>query len=110
MHKHTPAKGYLQVFIRAHYEDILVPAVENLFPEEVVEARYELINQFENILEQTGTKVLKFFLNVSPEVQKERLLERTEVKRKFWKHNNGDWETRKKRIPIWLFMKNSFKV
>jgi PPK2 family polyphosphate:nucleotide phosphotransferase len=96
VHKHTPAKGYIQIFIRSHYEDILVPTVEKLFSEEVVEARYEIINQFENILELSGTKVLKFFLNVSPEVQEERLRERIELERKYWKHNDGDWETRKK--------------
>ncbi len=96
VHKHTPAKGFIQVFIRSHYEDILVPSVEKLFPEEVVESRYELINQFENILEQSGTRVLKFFLNVSPGVQEERLRERIELERKHWKHSDGDWETRKK--------------
>lgn len=96
VHKHTPAKGTIQVFIRSHYEDILVPTVEKLFPEKIIDARYELINKFEEIVEHNGTKVLKFFLNVSQEVQEERLRERTELERKFWKHNDGDWETRKK--------------
>lgn len=96
VHKHAPAKGNIQIFNRSHYEDILVPAVEKIFPTETIEARFELINNFEKLLEHNGTKVLKFFLNVSKEVQEERLRERIEMERKHWKHNDGDWETRKK--------------
>lgn len=96
IHQHTPEKGMIQVFIRSHYEDILVPTVENLFPSEVIEERYELINNFEKLISQNNTRVLKFFLNVSPEVQEERLRERIDNKRKHWKHSDGDWETRKK--------------
>jgi PPK2 family polyphosphate:nucleotide phosphotransferase len=96
VHKNTPPKGILQVFIRSHYEDILVPAVEKIFPEEVIEERYALINDFERLVSHNGTKILKFFLNVSPEVQEERLMERIEDPEKHWKHKDGDWETRKK--------------
>lgn len=96
IHKYAPPKGNIQVFIRSHYEDILVPSVENFFPEELVDQRYELINEFERLLEHNGTRVLKFFLNVSPEVQEERLRERIDLKEKHWKHNDGDWDTRKK--------------
>jgi PPK2 family polyphosphate:nucleotide phosphotransferase len=96
VHKHSPAKGTIQVFNRSHYEDILVPTVESFFPEKTIEARYELINDFEKLLEHNGTKVLKFFLNVSKEVQEKRLRERVEIEKKHWKHNDGDWETRKK--------------
>lgn len=96
IHKHTPNKGKFKVFIRSHYEDILVPSVEKIFPEEVINARYGLINDFERLVSHNGTKILKFFLNVSPDEQEERLKERIELKRKHWKHNDGDWETRKK--------------
>lgn len=96
VHKHAPAKGTIQIFIRSHYEDILVPAVEKIFPEEVIEQRYGLINDFERLLEHNGTKILKFFLNVSQEEQEKRLRERIEMEHKHWKHNDGDWETRKK--------------
>ncbi|MBN1132002.1 MAG: polyphosphate kinase 2 family protein [Bacteroidales bacterium] len=96
IHQHAPAKGEMQIFIRSHYEDILVPAVEKLFPEEVVEKRFRLINDFERLLEHNDTRILKFFLYVSPEEQKERLMERVEMKEKHWKHKDGDWETRKK--------------
>lgn len=96
IHQVCPAKGVLQVFIRSHYEDILVPSVEKFIPAPVVEKRYEAINIFEKMLEESGTKVLKFFLNVSKEAQKERLMERIEMKEKHWKHKDGDWDTREK--------------
>ena len=74
----------MQVFIRSHYEDILVPSVEKYIPADVIDKRYEMINTFEKLLELNGTKVLKFFLNVSKKTQKERLMERIEVKEKHW--------------------------
>lgn len=96
VHRATPARGEIQVFIRSHYEDILVPTVEGLFPEKVVEQRYRLINDFESLLEHNDTRILKFYLNVSPEAQEERLMERITMAKKYWKHKDGDWETRKK--------------
>ncbi len=96
VHKTTPAKGDIQVFIRSHYEDILVPTVEGLFAKEVVEQRYRLINDFESLLEHNDTRILKFYLNVSPEAQEKRLMERINMAEKHWKHKDGDWETRKK--------------
>jgi len=96
VHNVCPEKGVMQVFIRSHYEDILVPSVEKFIPAEIIEKRYETINTFEKMLEDHGTKVLKFFLNVSKEVQEERLKERIELKEKHWKHKDGDWDTREK--------------
>ena len=96
VHKHTPLKGDTQIFIRSHYEDILVPTVEKFIPDEVIEERYQLINDFEKIVEHNGTKILKFYLNVSYDTQEERLNERVVNPEKHWKHNDGDWETRKK--------------
>ncbi len=96
VHEHAPKKGWVQVFIRSHYEDILVPTVEGFLPADLVEKRYELMNQFEKLLEHNGTHILKFYLNVSKEEQEERLRERLTVKEKYWKHNDGDWETRQK--------------
>ncbi|HOW10017.1 MAG TPA: polyphosphate kinase 2 family protein [Bacteroidales bacterium] len=96
VHQVVPRKGEFQVFIRSHYEDILVPTVEKFIPSDVIEKRYEVINDFERLLETNGTKVLKFFLNVSREAQKERLIERIELKEKHWKHKDGDWDTREK--------------
>jgi PPK2 family polyphosphate:nucleotide phosphotransferase len=96
VHKVTPAKGELMVFIRSHYEDILVPSVEKYIPEEIIEKRYNLINNFEAQVEHSDTRILKFFLHVSPEAQKERLMERIEEEKKHWKHKDGDWDTREK--------------
>jgi PPK2 family polyphosphate:nucleotide phosphotransferase len=96
VHKEVPGNGQFQVFIRSHYEDILVPSVEKYIPEEIIEKRYQIINDFEILLEQNDTKVLKFFLNVSKEAQEKRLLERIELKKKHWKHKDGDWDTRTK--------------
>lgn len=96
VHNVCPAKGVMKVFIRSHYEDILVPSVEKFIPAGIIEKRYDTINTFEKMLEDHGTKVLKFFLNVSEEVQKERLMERIEMEEKHWKHKDGDWDTREK--------------
>lgn len=96
IHQLVPRKGGVEVFIRSQYEDILVPAVEKFIPAEVIEKRYKLINDFEKMLEHNNTVVLKFFLNVSLEAQKERLMERIELKEKHWKHKDGDWDTREK--------------
>jgi PPK2 family polyphosphate:nucleotide phosphotransferase len=97
VHKQVPAKGILQVFIRSHYEDILVPSVEGFIPSEIINKRYDTINRFEALLEQNDTKILKFFMSVSKEVQEKRLNERITDPEKHWKHNDGDWETLKKR-------------
>ena len=96
VHKHVPAKGMIQVFNRSHYEDILVPSVMGYIPKNVINKRYALINAFEELLESNGTKILKFYLNVSKNQQLERLTERIENPLKFWKHNDGDWETRER--------------
>ena len=96
VHKHTPGKGNVQIFIRSHYEDILVPSVEGYYTPEMIDERYGLINDFERLIKHNGTTILKFFLNVSKEEQEKRLRERLVNPEKYWKHNDGDWETRKK--------------
>jgi len=96
VHNVVPRKGEMKIFIRSHYEDILVPSVEKFIPAEIVEKRYKVINDFEKLIEQNDTRILKFFMNVSKEAQEERLMERIELKEKHWKHKDGDWETREK--------------
>jgi PPK2 family polyphosphate:nucleotide phosphotransferase len=97
VHKQAPAKGMIQVFVRSHYEDILVPGVEGFIPAEIVEQRYQLINDFEKLLMHNGTTILKFYMSVSEEKQRERLQERISNPEKHWKHNDGDFDTLKKR-------------
>jgi len=96
VHKVVPAKGQTMVFIRSHYEDILVPTVEKFIAPEIISRRYNIINEFEQLLEHNETKVLKFFLHVSKKAQEERLMERVTEKEKHWKHKDGDWDTREK--------------
>jgi len=95
IHKAVPASGYIGIFNRSHYEDVIVVRVANIFPESVWRPRYELINQFEQLLFSSGTRVLKFYLHISEEEQKKRLEERREDPRKNWKFSAEDLAKRK---------------
>ena len=95
IHKAVPASGYIGIFNRSHYEDVIVVRVANIFPESVWRPRYELINQFERLLFSSGTRVLKFYLHISEEEQKKRLEERREDPRKNWKFSAEDLAKRK---------------
>ncbi len=94
VHNKVPAKGMLGVFNRSHYEDVLVVRVHNLAPKNVWKKRYEQINNFERLLSDTNTIVLKFFLHISKEEQEERLLKREQEQAKAWKLSVGDWRER----------------
>lgn len=95
VHKHTPGKGEICVFLRSHYEDVLIQRVHKWIDEERVDARFDAINAFEQLLEKdNNTKILKFYLHLSKDKQLEKLRERTTLERKFWKHNDGDWNER----------------
>lgn len=95
IHQVCPAKGQITVFNRSHYEDVLVVKVRGFASAGAVEQRYQQINDFERHLTENGTAVLKFMLNMSHEVQGQRLRERLEVPGKRWKFNPGDLEDRK---------------
>jgi PPK2 family polyphosphate:nucleotide phosphotransferase len=90
VHQAVPPKGTVGIFNRSHYEDVLVVRVHALVPEEVWRPRYDLINQFEHLLTSTGVTILKFFLHISREEQRERLRERLDDPAKYWKFNAGD--------------------
>jgi PPK2 family polyphosphate:nucleotide phosphotransferase len=94
IHQHVPPKGSIGVFNRSHYEDVLIVRVHNLVPEAVWKKRYENINNFEKLLADSGVTILKFFLHISQEEQKERLEKRLEDKTKNWKFNPGDLKER----------------
>ncbi len=94
VHKQTPGKGEIVIFNRSHYEDVLVVRVHKLVPEEVWKKRFDQINDFEHLLAEEGTTILKFFLHISRKEQKERLLERLADPSKHWKFNPGDLEER----------------
>ncbi|MBA2289811.1 MAG: polyphosphate kinase 2 family protein [Chloroflexia bacterium] len=93
-HQHTPRKGMIAVFNRSHYEDVLVVRVKNLVPKRVWSPRYEHINDFERLLADNGTRVLKFFLNISKDEQRERLQDRLDEPDKHWKFHSADLEER----------------
>jgi PPK2 family polyphosphate:nucleotide phosphotransferase len=94
VHKSVPRKVYIGIFNRSHYEDVLVVRVNNLAPEAVWRQRYEQINHFEKLLADTGTTILKFYLHISREEQKERFQARLDDPRKNWKFSMGDVEKR----------------
>lgn len=94
VHKVTPALGNMGIFNRSHYEDVLVARVHNLVPENVWSKRYSEINHFEQLLANSRTIILKFFLHISYEEQKQRLLAREVDKDKAWKISASDWKER----------------
>jgi PPK2 family polyphosphate:nucleotide phosphotransferase len=96
VHAEVPGRGRVGIFNRSHYEDVLVVRVEQLVPAETWRARYEHINDFEALLEASGTTILKFLLHVSRTEQRERLQERLDDPRKRWKFRRGDLEARAK--------------
>ena len=94
VHHHTPPKGMIGVFNRSHYEDVLVVRVKELVPERVWERRYDHIRNFEQLLVDEGTHVVKIFLNVSKEEQRERMQDRVDDPDERWKFRLGDLEDR----------------
>jgi len=95
VHKQTPKNGEIVIFNRSHYEDVLVVRVHQLVSEKVWRKRYEQIRNFEKILTDEGTTILKFFLHISKEEQKERFIERIGIPKKQWKFNPKDIDERK---------------
>ena len=95
VHKQAPGKGELVIFNRSHYEDVLVVRVHELAPQLVWKKRYLQINDFEHLLSEEGTTILKFFLHIDLDEQKARLQDRLDDHTKQWKFNPGDLEERK---------------
>jgi PPK2 family polyphosphate:nucleotide phosphotransferase len=94
VHRHAPRLGEFAIFNRSHYEDVLVVRVRGLAPKSVWKERYGHIADFEELLAEHGTIVLKFFLHISRKEQKERLLEREKAPETAWKLNPNDWVER----------------
>lgn len=95
IHKQVPAEGMIGVFNRSHYEDVLVVRVHEYDPESAWRPRYQHINNFEKLLHDSGTRILKFFLHISKEEQKERFQDRLDVPEKNWKFSVDDLHKRK---------------
>jgi PPK2 family polyphosphate:nucleotide phosphotransferase len=94
-HQVVPAKGEMVIFNRSYYEDVLVVRVHELVPKEIWARRYQQINEFERMLAEEGTTVLKFFLHIDKDEQRQRLQARLDDPAKQWKFNPADLEERK---------------
>jgi PPK2 family polyphosphate:nucleotide phosphotransferase len=94
VHAQAPPKGYMTVFNRSHYEDVLIVRVKNLVHESVWSRRYDHINDFERLLSDEGTVIRKFFLHIGKDYQRERLQRRLDRPDKLWKFNPKDLDER----------------
>ena len=95
VHPCVPGNGEMVIFNRSHYEDVLVVRVHELVPEERWRKRYEHIVAFEKLLADEGTTILKFYLHISKDEQKQRLQARLDEPDKHWKFRHGDLTERK---------------
>ena len=97
IHKAAPPKGFIQIFNRSHYEDILITRVHGSCDDKTAKKRMKAINDFEQLLEEhNNTHILKFYLHISAEEQHERLMERMNEPGKMWKYNDKDFEEAKR--------------
>lgn len=95
-HKRVPGDGEIAIFNRSHYEDVLITNVEGWISEEQTQQRYRHIREFERLLVETGTVIIKCMLHVSSEMQRQRLQERVDNPDKHWKFSTGDLAKRPK--------------
>lgn len=95
IHRAVPPKGEIGIFNRSHYEDVLVVRVHNLVPRAVWSKRYDQINEFEKLLADNNTRILKFFLHISKDEQKKRFQARLDDPTKHWKLSEGDFSERR---------------
>ena len=96
VHQHVPPKGKIAIFNRSHYEDVLITKVQGMIDGGECKRRYAQIRDFERMLAETGTVIVKVFLHISKEEQRERLQERLDDPNKQWKFDPNDIEQRKK--------------
>ena len=90
IYPNLPEQGMIEIFNRSHYEDILVPTVQETLPEEVIGERYDFINCFEKQLKTSGTIILKFYLHISKSQQAKRIKARKKDPHKKWKYDKSD--------------------
>lgn len=106
IHKQVPGNGEIVIFNRSHYEDVLVVRVHKLVPQEKWSLRYDQINQFEKMLYEEGTTIIKFFLHISKDEQRQRLLDRRNDPTKQWKFNVDDLKERE----LWQEYKKAYEI
>lgn len=96
VHHHAPPRGHIAIFNRSHYEDVLIVRVKGLAAPEVIERRYDRINEFERLLAENGTRIVKIMLHISSDYQLERLRARLADPQKHWKFNPEDLKERER--------------
>lgn len=96
IHQRMPGNGEIMVFNRSHYEDVLVPVVEGWIDADMQQRRFRHINDFERLLAETGTVILKFMLHIDRDEQRQRLQDRIDDPQKHWKFSRGDLDARLK--------------
>jgi PPK2 family polyphosphate:nucleotide phosphotransferase len=106
VHQKAPAKGQIGIFNRSHYEDVLITRVHGLISDKVTKKRFNQIIEFEDLLSENGTTILKFFLHISKDEQKKRLKARICDPKKRWKFSEADLEERK----LWDNYKAAFEA
>ncbi|HMC75030.1 MAG TPA: PPK2 family polyphosphate kinase, partial [Terriglobales bacterium] len=94
VHRATPARGMIGIFNRSHYEDVLVVRVHGNLSKNELKDRFQAINHFEDLLVENGTTILKFFLHISKDEQRDRLQARLDDPQKYWKVNPEDLKER----------------
>ncbi len=104
IHHHVPARGGITVFNRSHYEDVVTVSVKNLLPRSTWQKRYQHIVDFERMLTDEGTAILKLFLHISPDEQARRLQSRIETPEKHWKFHPDDAADRK----LWVQIQDAY--
>ena len=106
VHQKAPAKGQIGIFNRSHYEDVLITRVHGLISDKVVKQRFNQIKEFEELISENGTVILKYFLHISKDEQKKRLEERIKNPEKRWKFNVTDLRERK----LWENYQQAFEA
>jgi PPK2 family polyphosphate:nucleotide phosphotransferase len=94
VHQNAPARGEVVIYNRSHYEDVLVVRVHELVPRKTWSSRYDLINDFERMLVANGTRILKFYLHISPGEQLDRFKQRLDDPQRQWKISESDYDER----------------
>jgi len=106
VHQHTPGSGEMTIFNRSHYEDVLIVRVHNFVDETVWSRRYRHIREFEQMLVDEGTTIVKLFLHLGHDEQRERLQDRVDRPDKNWKFSFGDLAEREH----WDAYQEAFRV
>ncbi|WP_300682591.1 PPK2 family polyphosphate kinase [Nocardioides sp.] len=104
--KAVPPAGFVGVFDRSHYEDVLIQRVRSFAPADEIERRYGAINDFERRLSEEGTTIVKCMLHISPAEQRERLQARLDDPTKYWKYNPGDVDERQ----LWAEYQKAYEI